>query len=90
MNIRAKSFFVLAAIALVVACDGSQKDLPPTAEPETPPGAAPASRPASGQGEWPSFRGPSASGVADGQGGFGYIVFLRSEDIDRAASVLGI
>ena len=32
----------------------------------------------------------ASTGVADGQGGFGYIVFLRSDDIDRAASVLGI
>ena len=32
----------------------------------------------------------ASTGVADGQGGFGYIVFLRSEDIERAATVLGI
>ena len=32
----------------------------------------------------------ASTGVADGQGGFGYIVFLRSDDIDRAASILGI
>jgi hypothetical protein len=32
----------------------------------------------------------ASTGVADGQGGFGYIVFLRSEDIEHAASVLGI
>ena len=32
----------------------------------------------------------ASTGVADGQGGFGYVVFLRSEDIDRAAGILGI
>jgi len=32
----------------------------------------------------------ASTGVADGQGGFGYVVFLRSEDIERAAEILGI
>lgn len=32
----------------------------------------------------------ASSGVADGQGGYGYVVFLRSEDIDRATTALGI
>lgn len=32
----------------------------------------------------------ASTGVADGQGGFGYVVFLRSDDIERAASILGI
>ena len=32
----------------------------------------------------------ASTGVADGQGGFGYVVFLRSEDIERAKAILGI
>ena len=32
----------------------------------------------------------ASTGVADGQGGFGYILFLKSNDIDQAAAVLGI
>ena len=32
----------------------------------------------------------ASTGVADGQGGFGYVVFLRSEDIDRATMVLDL
>lgn len=32
----------------------------------------------------------ASTGVADGQGGFGYVVFVRSEDIERAAGVLGL
>lgn len=32
----------------------------------------------------------ASTGVADGQGGFGYVVFLRSEDIDLATGILGI
>lgn len=32
----------------------------------------------------------ASTGVADGQGGFGYVIFIRSEDISRAASILGI
>ena len=32
----------------------------------------------------------ASTGVADGQGGFGYIVFMRSDDIERAAGILGI
>jgi hypothetical protein len=30
----------------------------------------------------------AASGIADGQGSFGYIVYVRPEDFDRAAGVL--
>jgi hypothetical protein len=32
----------------------------------------------------------ASTGVADGQGGFGYVLFLRSEDIDRARTTLGL
>jgi hypothetical protein len=32
----------------------------------------------------------AASGIADGRGSFGYIVYVRHEDFDRAASVLDI
>ena len=32
----------------------------------------------------------ASTGVADGPGGYGYSVFLRSEDIERAATELGI
>jgi len=32
----------------------------------------------------------ASTGVADGQGGFGYVLFLRSEDTDRASAILGI
>jgi len=32
----------------------------------------------------------ASTGVADGLGGFGYVVFLRSEDIERASAILGI
>ena len=30
-----------------------------------------------------------AHGVADGHGGFGYLLYLRPDDLDRAAEVLG-
>jgi hypothetical protein len=32
----------------------------------------------------------SSSGVTDGKGGYGYIIHLRAEDVDRAAEALGI
>jgi len=32
----------------------------------------------------------SSSGVTDGRGGFGYLVYVRKEDFDRAAGVLGV
>ncbi len=32
----------------------------------------------------------ASSGVTDGRGGFGYIVYLRPEDQPRAAGVLGV
>ena len=32
----------------------------------------------------------SASGVSDGRGGFGYIIYVKSEDFEKAASALGI
>lgn len=32
----------------------------------------------------------SASGVSDGKGGFGYIVYVKSEDFEKAAAALGI
>ncbi|MFQ5599828.1 MAG: hypothetical protein ACE5G2_04655 [Candidatus Krumholzibacteriia bacterium] len=32
----------------------------------------------------------ASSGVTDGRHGFGYIVYVRPEDVDRAAKVLGI
>ena len=32
----------------------------------------------------------SASGVTDGRGSFGYIVYVKSEDYERAAAALGI
>jgi hypothetical protein len=32
----------------------------------------------------------ASTGVADGQGGFGYVLFLRSEDTERAGNILGI
>ena len=67
MTVRAGLTLVMAAIALTIACGGSAKDLPPLAEPEAEAGPAPATRDAVGEGHWPSFRGPSASGVADGQ-----------------------
>jgi prephenate dehydratase len=31
-----------------------------------------------------------ASGVTDGRGGFGYIIYVRHEDFERAAQVLGL
>ena len=31
----------------------------------------------------------SSTGVTDGRGGYGYIIHLRMEDIDRAAEILG-
>jgi outer membrane protein assembly factor BamB len=67
MTVRTGLPLVVAAIALTIACGGSQKDLPPLAEPEATIGPAPAMRDAAAEGHWPSFRGPSASGVADGQ-----------------------
>ena len=32
----------------------------------------------------------ASTGVADGQGGFGYVLFLRSEDIGQATATLGL
>jgi len=32
----------------------------------------------------------ASSGVTDGRGGFGYVLYVRSEDFDRARSALGI
>ncbi len=32
----------------------------------------------------------AASGIADGRGAFGYIVYVRHEDFERAASVLNL
>ena len=32
----------------------------------------------------------ASSGVTDGRGSFGYIIYVRPEDYDRAAAVLGI
>ena len=32
----------------------------------------------------------SSSGVTDGKGGYGYIVYVRNEDFDRAGAALGI
>jgi hypothetical protein len=32
----------------------------------------------------------ASSGVSDGRGSFGYIVYVRPEDFDRAASALGV
>jgi hypothetical protein len=32
----------------------------------------------------------SASGVSDGRGGFGYIVYVKAEDFEKAAAALGV
>ena len=32
----------------------------------------------------------ASKGVTDGRGGYGYIIWVKTEDIDRAAEVLGI
>jgi hypothetical protein len=32
----------------------------------------------------------ASSGVADGRGGFGYVIYVRSEHFDRAVSALGL
>ena len=32
----------------------------------------------------------TSSGVTDGRGGYGYVVYVRSEDFDRAAKILGV
>jgi hypothetical protein len=32
----------------------------------------------------------SASGVSDGRGGFGYIVYVKAEDFEKAAVALGV
>ena len=32
----------------------------------------------------------ASTGVADGRGGFGYVIFLRSAEIDQAAAILEI
>ena len=62
-----RTLVALAAIALTIACGGSHSDLPPMADPESENGPPLTMRIAPGEGHWPSFRGPSASGVADGQ-----------------------
>lgn len=32
----------------------------------------------------------ASSGVTDGRGSFGYVIYVRSEDFDRAAEIVGI
>jgi hypothetical protein len=32
----------------------------------------------------------SSSGVTDGKGGYGYVVYVRNEDFDRAGAALGV
>lgn len=32
----------------------------------------------------------ASSGVTDGQGGFGYVIYVKPEDFDEAARVLGV
>ena len=32
----------------------------------------------------------ASSGVANGQGGYGYVIYVRPEDVDRAADTLGV
>jgi hypothetical protein len=32
----------------------------------------------------------ASSGVTDGRGAFGYVIYVRSEDFDRAAAALGV
>jgi hypothetical protein len=32
----------------------------------------------------------SATGVADGRGGFGYVIYVRSDEFDKAANILGV
>lgn len=32
----------------------------------------------------------ASSGVADGRGGYGYVLYVKSEDFDRAAHALGV
>jgi len=32
----------------------------------------------------------SASGVSDGKGGFGYIVYVKAEDFEKAAAILNV
>ena len=32
----------------------------------------------------------SASGVSDGRGGFGYIVYVKADDFEKAAAALGV
>ncbi len=32
----------------------------------------------------------SSTGVTDGRGGFGYVIHLRAEDIDRATEIFGV
>lgn len=32
----------------------------------------------------------ASNGVTDGRGGFGYVVYVRPEDFERASSVLGV
>ncbi len=33
---------------------------------------------------------PASSGVADGKGSFGYVIYVRPEDFDAGAKALGI
>ena len=32
----------------------------------------------------------ASSGVSDGRGGFGYVVYVRTEDVDKASQALGV
>jgi hypothetical protein len=32
----------------------------------------------------------ASSGVTDGRGGYGYVIYVRDEDFERAASILGV
>jgi len=57
---------ILILATLAAACAGGDAELPPLAEVEAS-SELPAARAASAERHWPSFRGPAASGVADGQ-----------------------
>jgi hypothetical protein len=32
----------------------------------------------------------ASNGVSDGRGGFGYVVYVRTEDVDKASQALGV
>nr|HRC85781.1 PQQ-binding-like beta-propeller repeat protein [Thermoanaerobaculia bacterium] len=62
------ALFLPLAFTLAASCQSSRAPAPPPARAAVSTAVASAPSPPSSLGSWPSFRGPGASGVAEGQG----------------------